>query len=345
MAGLARLRRWLRPPRRLRILRPGWALILGTFGVGFATLNTGNNLLYLLLGTLLGVIGVSGWLSERAITGLEVHRRLPRAATAGEPARLVYTVRKRTGRLASAALELREAGHTGGAVVPFVAPGQEVTVRHLATWERRGIVRLEHLVVATAFPFGLFAKERDVQLPGTLVVWPRTDRAVAWPRAAAARGAATRPAPARMATAARGEFRGLRAYRPGDDPRDVHWPSTARAGEPMVREHDPEGGEGRWIVLDVDARPGERAEAALEVAAALAAGAARRGERFGLAAGTARLTPAAGQGQLERALDLLAAVRFRPGAGPPRPPARPERCLLVSVRGGPPGPWADHLGP
>ena len=40
--------------------------------IGYAAVNTGNNLLYLLLGAMLGFITLSGWLSERVLhaTGL-----------------------------------------------------------------------------------------------------------------------------------------------------------------------------------------------------------------------------------------------------------------------------------
>ena len=43
----ARTRSRLRAPRTLRPTRAGWAFFAITFGVGFAALNTGNNLLYL----------------------------------------------------------------------------------------------------------------------------------------------------------------------------------------------------------------------------------------------------------------------------------------------------------
>ena len=82
----AQLRRWFRPPRRLKLTREGKYFIGITFGVGFAAINTGNNLLYLLLGMLLSLIVVSGVLSELSLRELTVVRRLPPRAQVARPA-------------------------------------------------------------------------------------------------------------------------------------------------------------------------------------------------------------------------------------------------------------------
>ena len=47
---LSGMRRWLRPPRTLRVTRAGRTYLLLTMGIGLGALNTGNNLLYLVLG-------------------------------------------------------------------------------------------------------------------------------------------------------------------------------------------------------------------------------------------------------------------------------------------------------
>ena len=66
--------------RRLRYTRGGVLFTVGALTVGFAAVNTGNNLLYLLLGAVLGFIALSGWLSEQALRGLEVRRVVPEAS-------------------------------------------------------------------------------------------------------------------------------------------------------------------------------------------------------------------------------------------------------------------------
>src|SRR6185436_19935940 len=55
-----RLLRRFRPPRKLKFTREGKYFLGITLGVGFAAINTGNNLLYLLLGMLLSLIVLSG---------------------------------------------------------------------------------------------------------------------------------------------------------------------------------------------------------------------------------------------------------------------------------------------
>jgi uncharacterized protein (DUF58 family) len=193
-ARLRALRALLRPPRRLRVLRAGVLLICGTLALGVSALLTGNNLLYLLMGALLGTISLSGWLSERALRNIWLRRTVPRAVTAGTPAHLEYSVRNGKRRLPSHGLELRELlqRHTplrcAAGYVAALEPGGSARVRVELLPERRGVYALEGLVLGTLFPFGLFAKERDVELPGALVVWPRTDRPVRTPRIAAASG-------------------------------------------------------------------------------------------------------------------------------------------------------------
>ena len=71
--------------RQLRFTQEGRYLVLISLGIGFAAINTGNNLLYLMLGMLLSIIIVSGILSEHTLRKLVVRRVLPETAFAGRP--------------------------------------------------------------------------------------------------------------------------------------------------------------------------------------------------------------------------------------------------------------------
>jgi uncharacterized protein (DUF58 family) len=334
-ALVARLRRlWaaLRAWRRIRFTSGGVAFTLGTTAVGLAAMNTGNNLLYLLLGSMFGFITVSSWLSEQAIRGLRIERSHPRAVTVGHDLRLVYQVANDKKHLPSLAVEISEEGLPEAAFLAHVPAGGRSTARSINSFVRRGIYPLRTMTLSTGFPFGLFKKERDLEIPGEVVVWPRTDRPVRDPAPGGGRVPRVGLA-VRGAAGTRGEYRSLRPYRAGDDPRDIHWRSSARMREPVVREYERDGAETRWICLDLASEPGEAAEVAVEVAAALVSRAVADHRPFALVAGAEVLEPGDGAGQLERALDVLARVDFSPHAPAPAPPVALEACVLVSVDG------------
>lgn len=324
--------------RRIRFTTAGSLFVVGALAVGFAAINTGNNLLYLLLGGMLGATGVSGWLSERAIRGVEVSRRIPRGVPVGQEAVIRYTVHN-TRSAPALGLEIREGGLPGVAFVPRVSGGDTEQTRSVNTFVRRGVYPLEAVTLATSFPFGFFRRERDLPLPGELVIWPRTDRQVAPPRAGAGRRASQGATPSRAA-GPRGEFKGLRDYRAGDDARDIHWRSSARRATPVVREYDRDASDTLWICLDLAAEPGEIAEEAVEIAAGLAARAAASGRRHALVAGDEVVGPGVGRGHLVSTLECLARVDFALDAPAPSPPVAPDACVLVGTRARP-GPWAD----
>jgi len=327
---LRRIWRKIRAWRRLRFTLGGLVFTLGTVAVGLAAMNTGNNLLYLLLGSMLGFIAVSGWLSEQVIGGLRIDRQVPRAVTVGRDLRLTYHVRNVRTRLPSMAIELIEEGLPNPAFLAHVPPGGKSTARSHNSFVRRGIYRLGTLTLSTSFPFGLFLKQRDVEIPGEVVVWPRANRGVRTPSPGGGR-VPHMGVSARGAAGTRGEYRSLREYRAGDDPKDIHWRSSARLREPVIREYERDGAETRWICLDTRAEPGDPAEVAVEVAASLAARAAAEHRPFALVAGAQVVEPGEGPGHLEVVLDALARVDFAPSSPAPNPPIDPMACVLVSV--------------
>ncbi len=334
-----RLREGLRPPRRLRFTRAGLFFTLGVIALGFATLNTGNNLLYLLLGALLGLIVVSGWLSEQAIRNVRIVRRSPHGV-AGEPLSFSYDVHNGKRRLPTLALELREADAPITAFLGAVAPGKSASARVDVTFMRRGVYRLHHFTLSTTFPFGLFIKERDFVFPGTVVVWPRSDRRVREPRKPGSQARRIGAEQRSTVMGGRGDYRSLRPYRVGDDPRDVHWRSTARHAEPVVREYEREAAETLWLALDLRTRDYEGAEQVIEIAASLAARSVARGERVGLITNDIVIDPGSGGAQLERIFDALARARVRGDAPAMNAPVAAQQCVHLAVQASP-GEWAD----
>lgn len=79
------------------VTRVGIAYFLAVLVIGVAALNTGNNLLYIVVAAMLAAILVSGVVSARALSGLELDIRLPQHIFAGEaaPGRIILRNRRR----------------------------------------------------------------------------------------------------------------------------------------------------------------------------------------------------------------------------------------------------------
>jgi uncharacterized protein (DUF58 family) len=217
--------------------------------VGFAAINTGNNLLYLLLGWQLSFIIASGVLSEMTLRGLLIERRAPPRIYVNEPFLMEVVVNNAKSGRASYSIEVEDL--VASAPIDkrcyfLKVPGgksQRASYRHSVA--RRGMYGLSGYRVATKFPFALFRKSRDVDAPLSLVVFPA--------RVTVPRPASRSPARGDLAServGRRGDFFGLREHRLGDDRRDVHWKSSARTGRLLVREYEDEMA--RRLVIAVD---------------------------------------------------------------------------------------------
>ncbi len=232
----ARIRRALRPPRRLKITREGKFFIFLTLSVGLAAINTGNNLLYLLLGMLLALIVVSSIMSELSLRNLTVVRRLPARAQVGRPHLVEIEVHNHKKRIPSYAIEIEDlrAGQPADKRCFFlkISPDSAQVAAYRRTPTRRGRDRHVGFRVATRFPFGLFEKSRELRAEGELVIYPAVDPVKLPPEQPGQRTGA-------LGALGRGtgdEILGVRPMREGDDPRDVYWRKSTLAGQLVLRE-------------------------------------------------------------------------------------------------------------
>jgi uncharacterized protein (DUF58 family) len=191
-----------------------------------------------------------------ALSRLEVALVAPTDATVGDALELRVTITGRASRLEVRALD------PPGLWWRTAAPA-DARLPHTAA--RRGVFRSVRVQMRTSAPLGVFVRTRTVRvpLPAPIVVAPR-------PSVAAA---VLQPIPdERLSSASpllvRGggdTVRAVRPYAPGDPARLVHWPTSARRGEIVVREHEPPPALGVALVVDLTGT-------LPEVAASLAAG-------------------------------------------------------------------------
>ena len=79
--------RWIGFRIQYKISREGWIYFGGLLLVALAALNTGNNLLFLILACLIALILMSGILSSISLSGVEMRLLLPDHIFAGQSVR------------------------------------------------------------------------------------------------------------------------------------------------------------------------------------------------------------------------------------------------------------------
>jgi hypothetical protein len=180
----------------------------------------------------------------RLLRFLKFRRRFTGAVHAGCPVQASLEL-DNTGRRTISGLRLIDAGTNHRHVVGIseLARGGSAAVNFQVVPQRRGFYEWKPLHVSTAYPFGLFRRSLVVppEEKTTLVLpmmgklddrqfrrWLRTSQRIA--------NQLTRERPRRSMAPA--DFYGIRNYRSGDSPRWIHWRTTARVGQPMVREFE-----------------------------------------------------------------------------------------------------------
>jgi uncharacterized protein (DUF58 family) len=341
-----RFRRAWQPPRRLSFTREGKYFVGITVGVGFAAINTGNNLLYLLLGMMLSLIIASGIMSELSLRDLTVTRQPPTRIHARRPFLMGIGLSNGKKRLPSFSVEVEDL--VGDRPLDkkcyfLKLPAgrlQHTSYRH--TFPRRGRYTYSGFRLSTKFPFALFRKSRLIERKTEVIVFPQ----LAQLGHAAAPRARVVGLDAQGRRGRQGDFHGLREFRDGDDPRDIHWRSTAKTGRTLVREHEEESARRVTIFLDNALPEGEMCpdelakdglERAISLAASLAADYLERGYAVRVVTKGDAVPPwLQGSSQLLRLLKRLALLpTVTPETNFPAVGEASSEPILVVRKGGP----------
>jgi uncharacterized protein (DUF58 family) len=280
--------RWIGYKMEYKITREGWIYIGGIIIVALAALNTGNNLLFLILASLIAMILMSGILSSITLTGVEMRLELPEHIFAGQAVRAQVELENEKQMLPSFSLRV-EAAKTkkspGVALLetavyfPYLPKRERVQQSVPITFAHRGAYRQDAFRIVTRFPFGFLQKARRVELRAEALVYPSVEPSRDFFEILPALQGALES----LSKGGGHDLYALRGYVPTDSPRHVHWKASARSGSLMVREFtreddyrvllvlDPHVSEpGRGVNLAPSAEAAERFERAVTLCASIA---------------------------------------------------------------------------
>ncbi len=248
---------------------------------------------------------------------LSVSRRIvPYRVPVGEAARVELVVLNRSRSLwRSPILRIRDSVTGAGDVRLSVAPlagGRRAKGAYRLPASRRGVVEIGPMRIDDLDPFGLARRLHRVANRARLVVHPPIEALPAAPLRTGDEplvGEQYRQSPPGPSS---DEVDGLRPYVDGDDPRRIHWRSTARHDELVVRQYRPP--HDVCLTVIIDTRPPGHLESAQDVttsvAASIAAATLAAGDAVRVRTTDGRGTPVlAGPARLDEALEFLALLR------------------------------------
>jgi uncharacterized protein (DUF58 family) len=249
----------------------GVRLAVLSVAIGLAAVNTGNNLLYVMLSLILGLAVVSTLAARRAMRTLRVQVEFPPEVVCGEPFLVAVEASGSFPWLPQTWVDVRVDGLGEPLNLTVAVPASTGRGRAVSRVSigRRGVHTRLALFAATGYPLDLAVSRRESFWQGEIVVLPRFERVASPGRLAAAAGAQEAGPRFSREPGTGAELRQVRGYTWNDDARRMHWRATARAGHPMVRELEQEHERAVDLVLDTAAPDAESFEAVVSRAAAL----------------------------------------------------------------------------
>ena len=247
--------RWFGYKMEFKISREGWIYMLGIMLVAIAALNTGNNLLFLILASLIAIILMSGILSSVTLTGVEMRLELPEHIFAGQTVRALVELQNEKLTLPSFSLRVEAVTSKDSpnaalletpVYFPYLPKHDRVQQTVPMTFPRRGAYRQEAFRIITRFPFGFLQKSRRVNLKTEALVYPSVEPTREFLEILPGLQGALE-----SLSKGRGQdLYALRGYVSTDSARHVHWKASARSGSLMVREFTREDDCRVLLVLD-----------------------------------------------------------------------------------------------
>lgn len=247
--------RWIGYKMDYRVTLEGWIYLGGIVLVALAALNTGNNLLFLILSSLIALVLMSGILSSITLSGVSMRLVLPEHIFAGQPVRAMVELENEKLTLPSFSLrvEATKTKHAPPAALldtpvyfPYLPKHDSVQQTIPVTFPRRGVYRQDAFRILTRFPFGFLKKSRQLTLKTEALVYPSVEPSPEYLEILQGLQGAME-----SITKGRGQdLYALRGYVPTDSARHVHWKASARSGSLMVREFTREDDCRVLLVLD-----------------------------------------------------------------------------------------------
>jgi uncharacterized protein (DUF58 family) len=257
----------MRPTPRV-LTRRGWSLAGAALGLAVAGRLLGTVELWILTtGIVLLLVTSVVWARSRRYELVAQRTVRPARLYVESDSRVDLTVTNRSRRATPllTVTDVFDDGHRAARfVLPPLSPGETADAAYRLPTSHRGPFGIGPLAVAASDPFGFARRMWTLTSLSEVLVCPRVHDILAPRQAGGQLVASVETAHARAQAADGEDFLTLREYEVGDDLRRVHWRSTARVGDLMIRQDEAQWRARAIVVLDT--RPGAHDARSFETA-------------------------------------------------------------------------------
>jgi uncharacterized protein (DUF58 family) len=252
--------------------------------LGFAAVNTGNNLIYLMASALLGFMAISGFLGKSNLSKISIHCTPPEEVYDGLPT--LFSVNLKNNRRWLPIFLMEVVLQEQAVLFPLVDPGQARSKSLETVLYGRGVQRLARVTVRSRFPINFFIRSMTVPIDREVTVFPRP-LPCNYPQ---------QPDPGGVRGADKfgmkgqdGDVSQISDYRGGEPLKMIHWKLSARHDRLKVKELS--AATRTPVTINLDAIAASGLEQRLSYCTYLVTRMLRSGRPVGLRAGAMEIPP------------------------------------------------------
>jgi len=248
-----------------RLTREGYQFVFMLMFVWLAAILQNVNLLVLLAGAFCCMLLIQWRIASGTLWGLRARRFVPFDVEARKPFIVLVTITNPRRWLASWLLMIHEnvAAHPGSRsglwqpgqgltlFMNRLLPGESRETSYNCIVPRRGTYRFHRMELSTRFPLALMRGRLECCEAQSVIVRPTIGKLNSnWRKSLGLPQSGQTPRAASV-SGGDGEFYGLRSYRPGDTVRWIHWRTSAKRNELLVRQFERNEKQSLSAVLDL----------------------------------------------------------------------------------------------
>lgn len=255
-----------------------------TLLLGFAAVNTGNNLIYLVVSALLGFMAISGILGKWNLSRIRLNCSPPEEVYDGLPT--LFSIHLENHRRWLPVFLMEVVLNDGVVLFPLVDPGQAKSKSLAVVLHGRGLQQLNQAKIRSRFPINFFIRSVSITIDRKVTVFPRP---LPCPDFRQPDPGGMHGGQAHWLKGQEGDVSRISDYQGGEPLKLIHWKLSARHDRLKVKELS--AATQTPVTLDLDVLPASNVEQRLSFGVYLVNQLARSGRAVGLKLGSVQIPP------------------------------------------------------